>query len=593
MPEFQVPTTDIAQWDGPRHGRPAAQPSMRLFHWGVCVTPAIVMAAVAFGAVFLQAAMAPSVKSAGIAMLVAVAGVVILVVAGGGAEAAHRRVRQDRDELVSAHASAQQELALGHEKAQAELHGRLRQLHARIDELRALAAHGRDDVEQLAKRLMSGERIAPYSAGDLRFTGGDSVVLLAHDLEALRAAALRAVIQVAQQIEQSRAAHAVQVYATLALRMQSRANRAIRMLDELERRVVDPDMLKRLFAVDHQVTINRRQAENFAVICGEASRRRWSDPQPISKVLRAAVVEVEDYPRVRVATKIQGALEGDGVSDVVHLVAELIENATSFSKPDTHVLVRTRGRDDGVVIEVVDEGLGMPPGDVERWNAYLANPPHPSVITSHDRSHIGLAVVAALASRQGIRVSLRSELHRGTTAYVELPARMVQVADRRSRSAAHPPPEAALPPAPPEATDQPTPRPVVHPPHPIAGVGHQHRGEQKSVIGGDQGSAYLRPGGPTAPSTPPPSRSGSETASAQRAGHRWQPPPSAAPDGEQPPATTRRPLPQRVPQQSFPEQRHDGANRRSEDSDTEPTPDLIADFKKGAGDLDDESHDRL
>lgn len=235
----------------------------------------------------------------------------------------------------------------------------------------------------------------------------------------------------------------------------------------------------------------------------------------------------------------------------------------------------------------------MPPADVERWNAYLANPPHPSVITSHDKRHIGLTVVAALAGRQGIRVSLRSALHRGTTAFIELPARMVQAADRRSRSAAHPSPEAALPPAPASAADRPTSRPVIHPPQPIAGPGHQHRGQQISAIAGDQGSADPSSGGPTAPSTPPPSRPVSETESAQRAGHSRQRPVSAARDGEPPPATTRRPLPQRVPQQSFPEQRRDGAYRRSEDSDTEPTPDLIADFKKGAGDLDDESHDRL
>ncbi|NED88077.1 glycosyltransferase family 1 protein, partial [Streptomyces sp. SID11233] len=132
----------------------------------------------------------------------------------------------------------------------------------------------------------------------------------------------------------------VEVFVNLSRRLQSLVHRQIQVLDELESGTEDPALLKGLFHIDHLATRTRRHAENLAVLGGSVSRRQWSTPIPLQQVLRSAVAEVEQYPRVRLVPPVDGAVHGQNVADIVHLIAELVENATLFSAPHTPVLLR-------------------------------------------------------------------------------------------------------------------------------------------------------------------------------------------------------------------------------------------------------------
>ena len=175
---------------------------------------------------------------------------------------------------------------------------------------------------------------------------GDTLDLLAHEVAAAGRAAESAVID-AVAIARSNASGSeqkVEVFVNLARRLQSLVHREIQILDELENEVEDPDLLKGLFHVDHLATRIRRHAENLAVLGGAVSRRQWSNPVTMTEVLRSAIAEVEQYSRVKLVPPIDGTLRGHAVADVIHLLAELVENATVFSAPHTQVLLRAQPR---------------------------------------------------------------------------------------------------------------------------------------------------------------------------------------------------------------------------------------------------------
>jgi signal transduction histidine kinase len=218
----------------------------------------------------------------------------------------------------------------------------------------------------------------------------------------------------------------VEVFVNLARRMQSLAHREIQLLDELESQVEDPDLLTGLFTVDHLATRMRRQSESLAVLGGAVSRRRWSRPVTVHEVLRAAVAEVEHYARVTVVPPVEGTLSGSAVTDVIHLMAELIENATKFSAPHTEAVVRAESVTAGLVIEVEDRGLGMLPADQQRMNGLLADPGQVNVGELLRDGRIGLFVVATLARRHGIKVRVQSNIYGGIQAVVVLPATLIE-----------------------------------------------------------------------------------------------------------------------------------------------------------------------
>ncbi|WP_445529291.1 ATP-binding protein, partial [Streptomyces cyslabdanicus] len=213
----------------------------------------------------------------------------------------------------------------------------------------------------------------------------------------------------------------LEVFVNLARRLQSLVHREISILDELENDIEDPDLLKEVFHVDHLATRVRRHAENLAVLGGAVSRRQWSNPVCMTEVLRSAIAEVEQYQRVKLAPPIEGRLRGHAVADVIHLLAELVENATLFSAPQTQVLLRASLVTSGLAVEVEDRGLGMPVGEQVRMNALLADPDQVNVASLLADGRIGLYVVSQLARRHGITVRLQTNIYGGVQAVVVVP----------------------------------------------------------------------------------------------------------------------------------------------------------------------------
>jgi signal transduction histidine kinase len=214
-----------------------------------------------------------------------------------------------------------------------------------------------------------------------------------------------------------------QVFLNLAWRNQALLHRQLTLLDTMERRVDEPEILEDLFKLDHLTTRMRRHAENLIILSDSAPARRWRDPVPLFDVVRGAVLEVEDYTRVIVPPMPQAPLlVGAAVADVIHLVAELVENATVFSPPDTVVHVRSTPAANGFALEVEDRGLGLNQATLDELNAKLADPPEFDLV---DTDRLGLFVVARLAARHGIKIVLRPSPYDGTTAIVLLPTSLL------------------------------------------------------------------------------------------------------------------------------------------------------------------------
>jgi hypothetical protein len=213
----------------------------------------------------------------------------------------------------------------------------------------------------------------------------------------------------------------VEIFVNLSRRLQSLVHREIKLLDALENEVEDPDLLKGLFQVDHLATRIRRHAENLAVLGGSVSRRQWSRPVALTEVLRSATAEVEQYSRVKLVPPIEGTLPGHAVASIIHLIAELIENATMFAPPHTQVLLRAQQVAAGIAVEVEDRGLGMQRVDQERVNRLLANPEHFNLDDLLRDGRIGLFVVSMIARQHGIVVQLQTNIYGGTQAVVILP----------------------------------------------------------------------------------------------------------------------------------------------------------------------------
>ena len=208
----------------------------------------------------------------------------------------------------------------------------------------------------------------------------------------------------------------------LARRNQSMLYRQLDIINELENREQDPDALADLFRLDHLATRVRRNAESLLVLAGQQAPRTWSEPVPLRDVIRAAIAETEDLDRVVFAVDDRIAVSGTAIADLTHLLAELTENAVRFSPPATAVTIRVRPnrRDEGGhLLTVEDWGVGMPADDLAEANQLLA---HPGDLDLAVAQRLGFHVVARLAARHGIAVSLTATPGSGITAVVVLPA---------------------------------------------------------------------------------------------------------------------------------------------------------------------------
>jgi signal transduction histidine kinase len=213
-----------------------------------------------------------------------------------------------------------------------------------------------------------------------------------------------------------------EVFLNIARRSQTLLHRQLALLDKMERRTADPDELDDLFRVDHLATRMRRHAEDLVILAGAKPGRGWRNPVPFVDVIRGAVSEVEDYARVSISIVEDSAVVGRAVGDVIHLLAELIENATSFSPPHTRVNVAGQVVPNGYAVEIEDRGLGMTPEAIAAANDRLASPPDFDPTNS---ARLGLFVVAQLAARHNVRVQLRTSPYGGVTAVALVPRDLI------------------------------------------------------------------------------------------------------------------------------------------------------------------------
>ncbi|MFC5824257.1 nitrate- and nitrite sensing domain-containing protein [Nonomuraea insulae] len=208
------------------------------------------------------------------------------------------------------------------------------------------------------------------------------------------------------------------VFRNLARRSQTLLHRQRIQLEDMQHRATDPDQLDDLFKLDHLTTRMRRHAEGLIILSGATPGRGWSRPVPLLDVARGAAAEVEDYQRVIVEPMSGQRLDGTVVGDVIHLIAELIENATVYSPAHTSVIVRGEAAARGFAFEVEDRGFGMSEEELAEYNERLASPPEFDLA---DSDRLGLFVVSRLAARHDIRVTLRGSPYGGTTAIVLIP----------------------------------------------------------------------------------------------------------------------------------------------------------------------------
>jgi signal transduction histidine kinase len=273
-------------------------------------------------------------------------------------------------------------------------------------------------LPQLVERLRRGETFDP--AGELSPSTRMKVT------EFSRAAAALTNVQrtalTAAATETGLRSGISQVFVSLARRSQSLLQRQLRLLDDLERKAVDPGTLADLFPLDHLTTRMRRHAEGLIILSGAVPGRGWSSPVPVIDVIRGAIAEVEDYKRIAVATTSEDMVTGSAVADMIHLLAELIENATLFAPSGTRVEVKAERVGNGFAFEIEDRGLGIKPEELDAINLRLGSPADFDLANA---DQLGLFVVGKLAARHSVRVFLRPSPYGGTTAIVLMPSSMI------------------------------------------------------------------------------------------------------------------------------------------------------------------------
>ncbi|WP_216892220.1 nitrate- and nitrite sensing domain-containing protein [Nocardia alni] len=208
------------------------------------------------------------------------------------------------------------------------------------------------------------------------------------------------------------------VFLDIAHRSQTVVRRQLDLLDVAESKQNDPEHLELLFRLDHLATRARRNAENLVILGGAQAGRRWRRPVPLEEIVRSAISETEDFARVSAVRLPQADILGSVVADLIHLLAELVDNAASFSPPQSPILVRGNFVGTGVAIEVEDQGLGIRPEERQQLNELLRNPPDFQEMALAGRRHLGLFVVGRLAQRHGVSVSLQESAYGGINAVV-------------------------------------------------------------------------------------------------------------------------------------------------------------------------------
>ena len=289
--------------------------------------------------------------------------------------------------------------------------GRLRRLRGEALEMAG------ERLPTVVRRLQRGETLdVDVETPPLEY-GGDEIGQLGRAFNEVQRTAVQSAV------EEAGVRRGInEVFLNIARRSQTLLHRQLALLDRMERRVTEPDELEDLYRVDHLATRMRRHAEDLVILAGAAPGRGWRNPVPLIDVVRGAISEVEDYKRIDITSIEASAVLGRAVGDVIHLLAELLENATSFSPPHTRVQVTGQILPNGYALEIDDRGLGMSPEAIDEANRKLAEPPD---FDPSDSARLGLFVVAQLAHRHGIKVSIRASAYGGVTAVVLVPGELI------------------------------------------------------------------------------------------------------------------------------------------------------------------------
>ncbi|MGW6022458.1 sensor histidine kinase [Streptomyces sp. NPDC055099] len=444
MSHLRAPAARADRREGGRHGRPGSRtgtalPEARIRPQllRIAVLPAVAVVLCAAAAVLFIVRSAPGPLEPALLVILAAAGAISLASVVIAAIAADRTATSVRE---------------------------------RVGTLRRTTARGQAELREVVEKLRRGDGPPPRKAPASPAPDSDEFGLLAAELSRAQDVAVTAVVQASQLSSHAGSEQKVEVFVNLARRLQSLVHREISILDELENEVEDPELLKGLFHVDHLATRIRRHAENLAVLGGAISRRQWSNPVSMTEVLRSAIAEVEQYSRVKLVPPIAGTLRGHAVADVIHLLAELVENATVFSAPHTQVLLRANLVTAGLAVEVEDRGLGMPLTEQNKMNHLLADPDQVNVASLLQDGRIGLYVVSALARRHGIAVRLQTNIYGGVQAVLILPQGLLGTEPQAEPAAGRPQPAPeAAPPATPGAVRETAQAPAAAPqPEPVA-----------------------------------------------------------------------------------------------------------------------------
>lgn len=273
-------------------------------------------------------------------------------------------------------------------------------------------------LPQAMERLRAGQEIDVAAETPPGPPAEDEITQVGEALGTVHRAALSAAVERAEL-----ASGISGVFVNLARRSQVLVHKQLTLLDSMERRADDPNELGDLFRLDHLTTRMRRHAESLIILSGATPGRAWRMPVPLTNVVRAAVSEIEDYPRIEVRQLAEAAVVGGAVADLTHLLAELIENAATFSPPHTKVRVSGEPVGTGYVLEVEDRGLGMGPETLGDANRRIEQS---ESLDLFDSDRLGLFVVSRLSARHGVKVHLRTSPYGGTTAVVLLPNSMLQ-----------------------------------------------------------------------------------------------------------------------------------------------------------------------
>ncbi|MEV7688397.1 nitrate- and nitrite sensing domain-containing protein [Streptomyces bungoensis] len=292
-----------------------------------------------------------------------------------------------------------------------------RSLSRRLRGLReATLSLAEERLPDVVARLDRGEKVDVDLAAPPLDYGGDELGQVAQAFNTAQRTAVHTAVELADTRRGFQ-----KVILGIARQSQNLVNLQLSKLDALERAHQDPDVLAGLYELDSTASQLRRYEENLVIISGEQPRRSWSEPVALIDILRSAVGEVAEYQRVDVQTDEELWIAPPAVADVIHLLAELIDNATAYSPAPSPVGVRAALVAKGLAIEIEDRGLGLSEEDYAAFNAHLAVHPKFDVVALGDDLRLGMFVVARLANRHGIAVTLRPSPYGGTTAIVLIP----------------------------------------------------------------------------------------------------------------------------------------------------------------------------